>query len=186
MYVKTTGTPLDWKDPTAYNSDHFYTLEVGRETIKAGISDRLRKQVQRIVEDPTFLHYNVTTDFVRDAIVHLMHKRMEQLSDPLHRQEMEAELLEVRKAEATHNKVAMYHRVDSEASALIELWERALENDTEPDEDVLARTGEVMRQYRKMMRKDLFTKLRSLINLVRLTPMRAREYGIHLIHDDDQ
>lgn len=181
MYVKVTGTPFDWNDPDAYSETAFYTKDVGREKLSTGVSERVRRNVQVIVEDPGMVDYHTTSDFVRDAVIHLMHKRLVQMTDPLRRQAIADMLEDLRKREATHAKVAHNHAVDAEAAALIELWERAIENGVEPDDEVLARTGELMREQRSTMSRHQYRQLQRLIDEVQLNSRRAAEFGIHLV-----
>lgn len=81
MFVKQTGeqAPDDIAD---YDPDAFYTADGGGETIRARVSSDLMRSVTSLVIDPDFPHYHTQADVVRDALVHLLHRRLHQSKDP--------------------------------------------------------------------------------------------------------
>lgn len=81
MFVKQTGesAPDDIAD---YNPDAFYTADGGGETIRARVSSDLMRSVTSLILDPDFPHYHTQADVVRDALVHLIHRRLHQSKDP--------------------------------------------------------------------------------------------------------
>jgi len=116
VFVNQTG---DTYDPSNYNPDEFYTLEVGGETMRTRVSPRLARTVTAIVQSGQFPHYQTSSDFVRNAVMHQIHRDTQRMTDPLHRQKVEAAVEEIRKSQATMTLAEQMRRNQTEAQAII-------------------------------------------------------------------
>jgi len=119
MFVNQTG---DAYDPNNYNPDEFYTLEVGPETVRTRVSTRLARTINAIVQSGQFPHYQTSSDFVRNAVMHQIHRDSQRMTDPIHRQRVEMEVEEIRKSQATMTLAEQMRRNQNEAQAIIAVW----------------------------------------------------------------
>lgn len=81
MFVKQTGEAAP-DEVTDYDKSAFYTADAGGEVIKARVSSDLMRSVVALVVDPDFPDYHTQADVLRDALVHLLYKRLHQSKDP--------------------------------------------------------------------------------------------------------
>lgn len=118
MFINQTG---DAYDPTTYDPDAFYTLEAGAETIRSRVSTRLSRTINAIVQSGQFPHYQTSSDFIRNAVMHQIYRDSQRMTDPIHRHKVESEVEEMRKSQATMTLAEIMRRNQNEAKALLDV-----------------------------------------------------------------
>jgi Arc/MetJ-type ribon-helix-helix transcriptional regulator len=95
-----TGPPSKWatvtgatKGSSAYSVDKFYVsasdIRGHRSYIRLAIPPDLAREIETLVQSGAFPAYEVTSDFVRDAIHHHLVTRQSQINDPSVREAQE-------------------------------------------------------------------------------------------------
>jgi hypothetical protein len=159
MFVELTGDRYDKNDPGQYDPDHFYTLETGREQIQTRTSESVKRCISRLVEDPRFIHYQTSADFLRDAIVHRMHYWLEQVKNPVTRAEIE-QLLE---DERLRNRILSRKRdratATEVADELVNQMRDVIAKGLDPVDSNMADIDRFIEGHADLLDRDRFTEL---------------------------
>jgi Arc/MetJ-type ribon-helix-helix transcriptional regulator len=138
VYRPVTGESYP-NDPADYDPDEFYTADTGTETIRARVSSPLARAITEVVLEPTFPHYRTPSDVIRDAVVHLLHRRQGQMTDPIARQRIEDLLQTEREGQVIESIDEQAKRQEKQAGIIVSRYWKSTDRDARTSMYVQAR-----------------------------------------------
>lgn len=138
VYRPVTGESYP-NDPADYDPDEFYTADTGTETIRARVSSPLARAITEVVLEPTFPHYRTPSDVLRDAVVHLLHRRQNQITDPIARERINELLQSEREGQVIESIDEQAKRQEKQAGIIIARYWKSTDRDARTTMYVQAR-----------------------------------------------